>query len=129
MNSENEPNQMLMLYQVNVNDIHWIKRQQWTIGYYVLLVYAALFGLYSIFQEKFVENFCSSQKPVVYFSMVLIALFVNCAGIFHFADIMQKLCLYRFRLLAIKKKLGKDARATLEIADEVKEGKDDKYPR
>jgi hypothetical protein len=124
-----EYDDLRLIYQINIDDIRAAKRQEWAIAYNVLLVHAALFGLYNIFQSKLVESFCPSQAPIAYIGILTIALLANCFGIYLFADITHNLVLYRYRFLAVKKDLGKKANAVLGISKEVEEGGGMEYPR
>lgn len=49
--------ELLLLYQDSIDIIRDLKRQQWTMTYYALLLYAAIIGAYSLIYDETAEGF------------------------------------------------------------------------
>ena len=85
-----------MIYQHLFDEVHWLKRQQWTVTYYTVLVYVALVG---------VKVLAVNAKPIgpwLGYTLGILALFAAVASVWIVLDLQCALTKARKRQHAIQ---------------------------
>lgn len=99
-----EHDELLMLYEASGRDSWEVKRQQWNVTYYALLVYAALIGFYKTVQVTL---------PVGQFVIVGLAVLMTFYGFWFLASSQLSLVAYRKTALAIERRFSESFRNCL----------------
>ena len=96
------PQDFRMRYQVAIDDIKYIKTRQWSVTYYLLLLYAALIGFYRLDNSNGADSACVAR--VLAFMAVSVALL----GTYYLLDFQWNLSKYRkvIRYIIETKKLS-----------------------
>jgi len=83
-----------MRWQITIDDIRYIKNRQWTITYYLLLLFAAIIGFYEVITPK--EAILPCWQRVVLF---LVALYIAGIGTYFLREFQITAARYRKRLV------------------------------
>ena len=103
-NSDREAAEFRLLYQTTADDIKYVRRQQWAITCYALLLIAAIVGFHDIlFHPGLVE------KSI----LVFLAFVIGIAGTLYLISLQKTLSKYRGKLMKITDHFSGVARETL----------------
>ena len=83
------PQDFRMRFQVILDDIKYIKSRQWSVTYYLLLLFAAIIGFSSLLNHGCLERS----------TLLTIAILVALLGTFYQVDFQTRLFNYRKRLI------------------------------
>jgi hypothetical protein len=103
-NLEREAAEFRLLYRTTADDIKYVRRQQWAITCYVLLLMAAVVGFHDILFHP---------GPVEKFILVTIAFLVAIAGTLYIVTLQETLSKYRSRLMIITDHFSEACRETV----------------
>ncbi len=101
-----------MIYQQHFDEFHFLKRQQWTVTYYTVLVYAALVAV-----KKLVVN-AQALEPWLSITLTIVAISTGLASAWMIFDLQRSLSNLRKRWVYIRKEhLTPKARALFDLSN------------
>jgi len=103
-NSNKEAAELRLLYRIIADDIKYVRRQQWAITCYVLLLIASIVGFHDILFHP---------TPIEKFILVTIAFLVAIAGTLYIVTLQETLSKYRGKLMIITDHFSEACRETL----------------
>lgn len=74
MSEERDHQELLMLYQITVNDLSYFKTQQWAVATYAFLLYAAIAGIREIMGALFYEKILLTIFVIAILSAALVVI-------------------------------------------------------
>lgn len=99
-NISHDAEDLRMEYSKTIDDIKYIKSRQWTVTYYLLLLYASIIGFYRIMDVS-IELVCTLK-----FVLFILALSIGILGTLYHYDFQSRLQRYRKKLLKIVNNLS-----------------------
>ena len=83
-----------MRWQITIDDIRYIKNRQWTVTYYLLLLFAAIIGFYEVIIPR--DAILPCWQRVVLF---LVAIYIAGIGTYFLREFQKTAARYRKRLV------------------------------
>jgi hypothetical protein len=105
--------ELLMLFPVVIDDIKTLKRQQWTITYYGLLLLAAIIGFYGLLRSPYNHASCLEKGLLLAAAIVV---FVVCTG--YLIEHQYRLTQYRKRLEKIRNEFTERTKEIVDVRED-----------
>jgi hypothetical protein len=110
-NSERREQELRMLYPVTIEDIRHLKRQQWSITYYGLLLDGAIVGFYKLLSTSLTVT-CKEKAFLLVAAFVV---FLICVG--YLIEHQYRLTVYRKRLKEIRDTFTEKTKEILPVSE------------
>ena len=104
-NNTNTNNEFLNRFSILIDDIKYIKSRQWTVTYYLLLLYAALIGFYKLMGFHKGADFCFEKNL-----LCILTLLVAGLGTIYQYEFQSRVTRYRRLLNGVLDHLSKPYR-------------------